>query len=231
MEHVLDSKVSLLGKALREEGSLANTLAYWAGQKQDKSASSGRRPRRSAAPEPLVKQGEMVFLARERQQKKLKQEAHRAQVDAKQGEIAHWEAKCIKQDELQCLRGMWEVPSLVLLMHSLSGYLRLNELTLTGLELGLLQPCHSHLMARVCSALLTVHQGNPCRPPPTLPYSGWHEKLVAIVAHWCAAAALPRWPPMPAAALRASRAAGAPRVRAWQAATRRGRRRRRRRRR
>ena len=49
------------------------------------------------------------------------------------------------------LQGLWEVPSLMLLVHAMKSYLKLTDITLTGLELGLLTPRRSRLLARVAT--------------------------------------------------------------------------------
>ena len=143
IEKILDQKVAMLGAAMREQGSLATTIASWATRKKpplelgDAAPSSGRG-RRRAPPAPLIKLCEIQW-AKEEKQRKKQREIDQKKSNAKLSvDIERFEQRWLAE-EVGVVQRYWEVPAMGVVFHLLQGAFKLENLSLTALEIG--PPC------------------------------------------------------------------------------------------
>ncbi|CAM4663769.1 unnamed protein product [Leuciscus chuanchicus] len=196
LEIILEQKLTLLSRTLREKTTLAVTSRGRFGTEDEKApvgTSSRRRlvPRNLAAITVGGSESIMVQAMRLEELQRVKDQKRQRELERKEAEEASvkdledWESSLLALAEPWAVRTMWELPAIGHFLCLAQKALNLPEIVFYELERCLLMPRCSSFLAKVMTSLL-LHpnkRANAHRRPP-LPYRKWEAELRRRVQDW-----------------------------------------------
>ncbi|XP_048021657.1 uncharacterized protein KIAA2026-like isoform X2 [Megalobrama amblycephala] len=196
LEIILEQKLTLLSRTLREKTTLAVTSRGRFGT-EDEKAPVGTSSRRRLVPRNLAtitvggSESIMVQALRLEELQRAKDEKRQRELERKEAEEAsvkeleEWERSLLALAEPWPVRTMWELPAIGHFLCLAQAALNLPEIVFYELERCLLMPRCSSFLAKVMTSLLCHPQkrANVHRRPP-LPYRKWEAELRRRVQGW-----------------------------------------------
>ncbi|KAF4099038.1 hypothetical protein G5714_021068 [Onychostoma macrolepis] len=191
LEIILEQKLTLLSRTLREKTTLAVTSRGRFGTEDEKAAvsSSSRRrsvPRSLASSESIMVQAlRLEELQRAKEEKRQREQERKEAEEASVKELEEWESSLLSLAEPCPLWSLWELPAIGHFLCLAQTALHLPEIVFYELERCLLMPRCSSFLAKIMTALLCHPQkrsGVQRRPP--MPYREWEGQLRRCVQSW-----------------------------------------------
>ncbi|KAG7477052.1 hypothetical protein MATL_G00089430 [Megalops atlanticus] len=196
LEIMLEQKLTLLSRTLREKTSLAVTSKGRFGTEEDKglgSTSTRRRsvPRSLATITMGASESLMVQALRLEEQQRAKEEKRQREQEKKEAEEAsakeleEWEQGLLAQASPWSIGTVWELPAIGHFLCLAQTVLNLPEIVFFELERCLLMPRCSTFLAKVMTSLLCHPQRRATlHRRPTLTYRRWEAALRQKVLGW-----------------------------------------------
>ncbi|XP_056444508.1 uncharacterized protein KIAA2026 isoform X2 [Gadus chalcogrammus] len=196
LEVMLEQKLTLLSRTLREKTTLAVTSKGRFGVEEERN-SGGTSTRRRSAPRSLTTitvgghESLMVQSLRQEELQRVKDEKRQRELEKKEAEetsakeLEEWEQSLLSQALPHPLDTLWELPAIGHFLCLAQTALNLPEIVFFELERSLLMPRCSLFLSKVMSSLLCAPQKRPTvhRQPP-LPYRRWERELRQRVLAW-----------------------------------------------
>uniref|UniRef100_A0A8C3JUJ7 KIAA2026 n=1 Tax=Calidris pygmaea TaxID=425635 RepID=A0A8C3JUJ7_9CHAR len=196
LEMMLEQKLALLSRHLREKTSIAVTSRGCYGLEDEKGMACVSTRRRST-PRNLVGlstgmfESVMVQVLRQEEQlrakeeKRLREQERKEAEEASQKEIEEWEKSLLAQAAPTRMETMWEIPAIGHFLCLAQQILNLPEIVFYELERCLLMPqCNAFLSKIMTSLLSPPHRRSTLHRRPTLSYRAWEAALRQKVQHW-----------------------------------------------
>uniref|UniRef100_A0A3Q2PU69 KIAA2026 ortholog n=1 Tax=Fundulus heteroclitus TaxID=8078 RepID=A0A3Q2PU69_FUNHE len=196
LEIMLEQKLTLLSRVLREKTSLAVTSKGRFGAEEDR-GSGGTSTRRRQASRYLATvsgaghESVMVRTLRQEEQQRVKEEKRQRELEKKEAEemsakeVEEWEQGLLSQAAPHTVGTLWELPAIGHFLCLAQTALNLPEIVFFELERCLLMPRCSPLLSKVMSTLLSPPQRRATlQRRPALPYRRWESELRQRVAGW-----------------------------------------------
>ncbi|KAM6976394.1 putative bromodomain-containing protein 10 [Tautogolabrus adspersus] len=196
LEIMLEQKLTLLSRALREKTTLAVTSKGRFGVEEER-GSGGTSTRRRLAPRSLATitvgghESIMVQTLRLEEQQRVKEEKRQRELEKKEAEemsakeVDEWEQTLLAQASLQTVDTLWELPAIGHFLCLAQTALNLPEIVFFELERCLLMPRCSLLLSKIMSSLLSPYQRRATlHRRPALPYRRWESELRQKVMGW-----------------------------------------------
>ncbi|XP_027301938.2 uncharacterized bromodomain-containing protein 10 isoform X3 [Anas platyrhynchos] len=196
LEMMLEQKLALLSRHLREKTSIAVTSRGCYGQEDEKGTPCTSTRRRST-PRNLVGlsagmfESVMVQVLRQEEQlrakeeKRMREQERKEAEEASQKEIEEWEKSLLAQAAPTRMETMWEIPAIGHFLCLAQQILNLPEIVFYELERCLLMPqCNAFLSKIMTSLLSPPHRRSTLHRRPTLSYRTWEAALRQKVQHW-----------------------------------------------
>uniref|UniRef100_U3K7R1 Bromodomain containing 10 n=1 Tax=Ficedula albicollis TaxID=59894 RepID=U3K7R1_FICAL len=196
LEMMLEQKLALLSRHLREKTSLAVTSRGCYGQEDEKTTACISTRRRST-PRNLVGlstgmfESVMVRVLRQEEQLRAKEEKRQRDQERKeaeeasQKEIEEWEKSLLAQAAPARMETMWEIPAIGHFLCLAQQILNLPEIVFYELERCLLMPQCSVFLSKIMTSLLSPpHRRPTLHRRPTFSYRTWEAALRKKVQHW-----------------------------------------------
>ncbi|KAM6170468.1 putative bromodomain-containing protein 10 [Rhynchocyon petersi] len=196
LEMMLEQKLALLSRHLREKTTIAVTSRGYYGLEDEKGTACTSTRRRStlrslAGLTSGVFESVMVQVLRQEEQlrakeeKRLREQERKEAEEANQKEIEEWERKLLAQAAPTCMETMWEIPAIGHFLCLAQQSLNLPEIVFYELERCLLMPqCNAFLSKIMTSLLSPPHRRATLHRRPTLPYKTWEAALRQRVQQW-----------------------------------------------
>ncbi|XP_051533837.1 uncharacterized protein KIAA2026-like [Myxocyprinus asiaticus] len=196
LEIILEQKLTLLSRTLREKTTLAVTSRGRFGTEDEKvpvGTSSRRRsvPRNLAAITVGGSESIMVQALRLEELQRAKEERRQREQERKEAEevsakeVEDWEHSLLSLSEPWLVRTMWELPAIGHFLCLAQTALNLPEIVFYELERCLLMPRCSSFLARVMTSLLChPHKRANLHRRLALPYRKWEAELRRRVQGW-----------------------------------------------
>ncbi|XP_078070223.1 putative bromodomain-containing protein 10 isoform X2 [Mustelus asterias] len=198
LEMMLEQKLTLLSRPLREKTTIAVTSKGRYGLEEERGAvctSTRRRsmPRSLGGMSTGVTESIMIQALRQeeqqraREEKRLREQERKEAEEAIQKEIEEWEKNLRALAEPTRMETLWEIPAIGHFLCLAQQILNLPEIVYFDLERCLLMPQCSGFLAKIMTSLLSPHHRRATlhRKPP-LPYKMWEAALKRRVLHWYA---------------------------------------------
>ncbi|CAL8321721.1 unnamed protein product [Lota lota] len=196
LEVMLEQKLTLLSRTLREKTTLAVTSKGRFGAEEERN-SGGTSTRRRLAPRSLTTitvgghESLMVQTLRQEELQRAKDEKRQRELDKKEAEetsakeVEEWEQSLLSQASPHPVDTLWELPAIGHFLCLAQTALNLPEIVFFELERSLLMPRCSLFLSKVMSSLLCAPQKRPTvhRQLP-LPYRRWERELRQRVLAW-----------------------------------------------
>ncbi|XP_012724607.2 uncharacterized protein KIAA2026 isoform X1 [Fundulus heteroclitus] len=196
LEIMLEQKLTLLSRVLREKTSLAVTSKGRFGAEEER-GSGGTSTRRRQASRYLATvsgaghESVMVRTLRQEEQQRVKEEKRQRELEKKEAEemsakeVEEWEQNLLSQAAPHTVGTLWELPAIGHFLCLAQTALNLPEIVFFELERCLLMPRCSPLLSKVMSTLLSPPQRRATlQRRPALPYRRWESELRQRVAGW-----------------------------------------------
>ncbi|XP_026722609.1 uncharacterized protein KIAA2026 homolog isoform X2 [Athene cunicularia] len=196
LEMMLEQKLALLSRHLREKTSIAVTSRGCYGLEKEKGTACISTRRRST-PRNLVGlstgmfESVMVQVLRQEEQlrakeeKRVREQERKEAEEASQKEIEEWEKSLLAQAAPTRMETMWEIPAIGHFLCLAQQILNLPEIVFYELERCLLMPqCNAFLSKIMTSLLSPPHRRSTLHRRPTLSYRTWEAALRQKVQHW-----------------------------------------------
>ncbi|XP_038137939.1 uncharacterized protein KIAA2026-like [Cyprinodon tularosa] len=196
LEIMLEQKLTLLSRVLREKTSLAVTSKGRFGAEEER-GSGGTSTRRRQASRYLATitggphESVMVRALRHEEQQRVKEEKRQRELEKKEAEemsakeVGEWERVLLSQAAPHTVSTLWELPAIGHFLCLAQTALNLPEIVFFELERCLLMPRCSLLLSKVMSSLLSVPQRRATlQRRPALPYRRWESELRQRVLGW-----------------------------------------------
>ncbi|KAM7023943.1 putative bromodomain-containing protein 10 isoform 2-T4 [Acridotheres tristis] len=196
LEMMLEQKLALLSRHLREKTSLAVTSRGCYGQEDEKTTACISTRRRSM-PRNLVGlstgmfESVMVQVLRQEEQLRAKEEKRQRDQERKeaeeasQKEIEEWEKSLLAQAAPARMETMWEIPAIGHFLCLAQQILNLPEIVFYELERCLLMPQCNVFLSKIMTSLLSPpHRRPTLHRRPTFSYRTWEAALRKKVQHW-----------------------------------------------
>ncbi|XP_075344475.1 putative bromodomain-containing protein 10 isoform X2 [Mycteria americana] len=196
LEMMLEQKLALLSRHLREKTSIAVTSRGCCGLEDEKGTTCISTRRRST-PRNLVGlstgtfESVMVQVLRQEEQlrakeeKRLREQERKEAEEASQKEVEEWEKSLLAQAAPTRMETMWEIPAIGHFLCLAQQILNLPEIVFYELERCLLMPqCNAFLSKIMTSLLSPPHRRSTLHRRPTLSYRTWEAALRQKVHHW-----------------------------------------------
>uniref|UniRef100_A0A7N9B002 KIAA2026 ortholog n=1 Tax=Mastacembelus armatus TaxID=205130 RepID=A0A7N9B002_9TELE len=196
LEIMLEQKLTLLSRPLREKTTLAVTSKGRFGAEEER-GSGGTSTRRRLAPRSLATitvgghESIMVQTLRLEEQQKAKEEKRQRELEKKEAEemsakeVEEWEQTLLSQASPQTVGTLWELPAIGHFLCLAQTALNLPEIVFYELERCLLMPRCSLLLSKIMSSLLSPPQRRATlHRRPALPYRRWESELRQRVMGW-----------------------------------------------
>lgn len=196
MEKILEQKLALLNRSLRDKVSLEATMALrsdFVPTEVSEGATGRRRATRVSYVSMINGEESSSLLTRLKIQEDLEERERRRIREKEKKEanlvllqdLAEWEEKELDPDMIKQLHSMWEIPSIASLLFLLKDFLCIQDLTVTELELSFIYASKSSLLARIFTALLiTPHQRKSLFKKPPMKFKLWESKLCDRLSSW-----------------------------------------------
>ncbi|KAK5616803.1 hypothetical protein CRENBAI_020492 [Crenichthys baileyi] len=196
LEIMLEQKLTLLSRVLREKTSLAVTSKGRFGAEEER-GSGGTSTRRRQASRYLATitggghESVMVRTLRLEEQQRVKEEKRQRELEKKEAEemsakeVEEWEQSLLSQAAPHTVGTLWELPAIGHFLCLAQTALNLPEIVFYELERCLLMPRCSLLLSKVMSSLLSPPQRRATlQRRPALPYRRWESELRQRVMGW-----------------------------------------------
>ncbi|XP_034047617.1 uncharacterized protein KIAA2026-like [Thalassophryne amazonica] len=196
LEVMLEQKLTLLSRTLREKTALAVTSQGRFGAEEERS-SLGTTTRRRLAPRSLGTitigghESVMVQTLRLEEQQRAKEEKRLRELEKKEAEemsakeVDDWEQSLLSEASPHTIDTLWELPAIGHFLCLAQTALNLPEIVFFELERCLLMPRCSLLLAKVMSSLLSPPQRRAMLHRwPAVPYRRWESELRQRVTGW-----------------------------------------------
>ncbi|XP_048383256.2 uncharacterized protein KIAA2026 isoform X1 [Stegostoma tigrinum] len=196
LEMMLEQKLTLLSRPLREKTAIAVTSKGRYGLEEERGAlctSTRRRsiPRSLGGMSTGVTESIMIQTLRQeeqqraREEKRLREQERKEAEEAVQKEIEEWEKSLRALAEPTRMETLWEIPAIGHFLCLAQQILNLPEIVYFDLERCLLMPQCSGFLAKIMTSLLSPHHRRATlhRKPP-FPYKIWEATLKRRVLHW-----------------------------------------------
>nr|XP_046230503.1 uncharacterized protein KIAA2026 [Scatophagus argus] len=196
LEIMLEQKLTLLSRTLREKTTLAVTSKGRFGAEEERS-SGGTSTRRRLAPRSLATitvgghESVMVQTLRLEEQQRAKDEKRQRELEKKEAEemsakeVEEWEQTLLSQAFPHTVDTLWELPAIGHFLCLAQTALNLPEIIFFELERCLLMPRCSLLLSKIMSSLLSPPQRRATlNRRPALPYRRWESELRQRVMSW-----------------------------------------------
>ncbi|XP_060618275.2 uncharacterized bromodomain-containing protein 10 isoform X1 [Anolis sagrei] len=196
MEGMLEQKLALLSRHLREKTAIAVTSKGFYGLEDEKgtACTSTRRrstPRSLAGLTTGVFESVMVQVLRQEEQlrakeeKRLREQERKEAEEASQKEIEEWDKSLLSQAAPYRMENMWEIPAIGHFLCLAQYILNLPEIVFYELERCLLMPQCSAFLSKIMTSLLSPpHRRATLHRRPSLPYRAWEAALRQKVQQW-----------------------------------------------
>uniref|UniRef100_A0A8C3XHI6 KIAA2026 n=1 Tax=Cyanoderma ruficeps TaxID=181631 RepID=A0A8C3XHI6_9PASS len=196
LEMMLEQKLALLSRHLREKTSLAVTSRGCCVQEDEKTTaciSTRRRstPRNLVGLSTGVFESVMVQVLRQEEQLRTKEEKRQRDQERKeaeeasQKEIEEWEKSLLDQAAPTRMETMWEIPAIGHFLCLAQQILNLPEIVFYELERCLLMPQCNVFLSKIMTSLLSPpHRRPTLHRRPTFSYRTWEAALRKKVQHW-----------------------------------------------
>ncbi|KAM4879439.1 putative bromodomain-containing protein 10 [Sylvia borin] len=196
LEMMLEQKLALLSRHLREKTSLAVTSRGCYGQEDEKTTvciSTRRRstPRNLLGLSTGMFESAMVQVLRQEEQLRAKEEKRQRDQERKeaeeasQKEIEEWEKSLLAQAAPTRMETMWEIPAIGHFLCLAQQILNLPEIVFYELERCLLMPQCNVFLSKIMTSLLSPpHRRPTLHRRPTFSYRTWEAALRKKVQHW-----------------------------------------------
>ncbi|KAG7320869.1 hypothetical protein KOW79_015284 [Hemibagrus wyckioides] len=196
LEIILEQKLTLLSRTLREKTALAVTSRGRFGTEDEKppvGTSTRRRsvPRNLAAISVCGSESIMVQALRLEEQQRAKEEKRQRDLEKKEAgeasakEVEEWERSLLSLAEPWPISTMWELPAIGHFLCLAQTALNLPEIVFFELERCLLMPRCSSFLAKIMTSLLCPpHRRITLHRRPALPYRRWEAELRQKVLGW-----------------------------------------------
>lgn len=196
LEVILEQKLTLLSRTLREKTALAVTSRGRFGT-EDEKAPVGTSTRRRSVPRNLAaisvcgSESIMVQALRLEEQQRAKEEKRQRDLEKKEAgetsakEVEEWERSLLSLAEPWPIGTMWELPAIGHFLCLAQAALNLPEIVFFELERCLLMPRCSSFLAKIMTSLLCPpHRRMTLHRRPALPYRRWEAELRQKVLGW-----------------------------------------------
>ncbi|XP_072114093.1 uncharacterized bromodomain-containing protein 10 [Mobula birostris] len=192
LEMMLEQKLTLLSRPLREKTTIAVTSKGRYGLEEERGATRRRSmPRSLGGMSTGVTESIMIQALRQeeqqraREEKRLREQERKEAEEAVQKEIEEWEKNLRGLAEPTRMETLWEIPAIGHFLCLAQQILNLPEIVYFDLERCLLMPKCSSFLAKIMTSLLSPHHRRATlhRKPP-LPYKMWEAALKRKVQHW-----------------------------------------------
>ncbi|KAM3874269.1 putative bromodomain-containing protein 10 [Diretmus argenteus] len=196
LEIMLEQKLTLLSRTLREKTTLAVTSKGRFGA-EDERGSGGTSTRRRSAPRSLATitvgghESIMVQTLRLEEQQRVKEEKRQRELEKKEAEemsakeVEEWEQSLLSQASPHLVETMWELPAIGHFLCLAQTALNLPEIIFFELERCLLMPRCNLFLSKIMSSLLSPPQRRcTLHRRPALPYRRWESELRQRVLGW-----------------------------------------------
>ncbi|XP_070781122.1 uncharacterized bromodomain-containing protein 10 [Enoplosus armatus] len=196
LEIMLEQKLTLLSRTLREKTTLAVTSKGRFGAEEER-GSGGTSTRRRLAPRSLATitvgghESIMVQTLRMEEQQRAKDEKRQRELEKKEAEemsakeVEEWEQTLLSQASPHTVDTLWELPAIGHFLCLAQTALNLPEIVFFELERCLLMPRCSPLLSKIMSSLLSPPQRRATlHRRPALPYRRWESELRQRVMGW-----------------------------------------------
>lgn len=196
LEGMLEQKLSLLSRPLREKTAIVVTSKGRYGLEDEKVTTCTSTRRRStsrslAGTTTGAFESIMVLAIRQeeqtkaRQEKRVREQGKKEAEEASYKEIEEWEKNLLAQAAPTLMENLWEIPAIGHFLCLAQQILNLPEIVFYELERCLLMPHNNVFLSKVMTSLLSPPHRRPSlhRRPP-LPYKSWEAALRQKVKHW-----------------------------------------------
>ncbi|XP_056301974.1 uncharacterized protein KIAA2026-like [Danio aesculapii] len=191
LEIILEQKLTLLPRPLRERTALWVTSRGRFGSEQQKTAvcSSSRRRRcrvSVCSSESIMVQAlRLEELQRTREHRRQREQERKEAEEASVKDLEDWETSLLSLAEPHPVSSMWELPAIGHFLCLAQRALNLPEIVFYELERCLLMPRCSVFLARLMTSLLCppLRRSSVHRRPP-MPYRRWESELRRRVQAW-----------------------------------------------
>ncbi|XP_037121907.1 uncharacterized protein KIAA2026 [Syngnathus acus] len=196
LEIMLEQKLTLLSRTLREKTTLAVTSKGRFGTEEER-APGGTSTRRRSSSRSLTTitvgghESVMVQALRMEEQQRAKEEKRQRELEKKEAEemsakaVEEWEQSLLTQASPHTIDTLWEVPAIGHFLCLAQTVLNLPEIVFFELERCLLMPRCSSLLSKIMSSLLSPCQRRATlHRRPALPYRRWEAELRQRVKGW-----------------------------------------------
>ncbi|XP_010891140.2 uncharacterized protein KIAA2026 isoform X2 [Esox lucius] len=196
LEIMLEQKLTLLSRTLREKTSLALTSKGRFGT-EDERGPVGTSTRRRSVPRSLAtitvggNESIMVQALRLEEQQRVKEEKRQRELEKKEAEetsakeVEEWERSLLSQASETPVKTLWELPAIGHFLCLAQAALNLPEIVFFELERCLLMPRCSIFLSKVMSSLLCQPQRRgTLHRRPALSYRCWEFELRKRVQGW-----------------------------------------------
>ncbi|XP_064601292.1 uncharacterized bromodomain-containing protein 10-like [Liolophura sinensis] len=188
LETMLEQKLALLSRDLREKTSIAATSGKLSEQAMTPYGSSLRRRGKNIAPHDssaLLNQLRHEEALRERESRKQQIQERRAAQEAMVQELLDWEEHLLEEPIITQLKHLWELPQIGLFLFLCQEPLNIGEVVQYELERCFAMAKESSTLQAVMTTLLsTPYQRTRLDKKPMMPYKVWEEKLRVRLAQW-----------------------------------------------
>lgn len=194
LELMLEQKLSLLSRNLRDKTSAALTSKSCERPGEDIGCTSTRR--RSSARNlanlnsgamesvmvQVLKQAEFL---RAKEEKRIKEQEKKEAEEANQKEMEEWDRGLLALAAPSSMETMWEIPAVGHFLCLAQQILNLPEIVFYELERCLLMPQCNVFLAKIMTSLLSPpHRRPTLHRRPNLPYRSWEATLRQKVQQW-----------------------------------------------
>uniref|UniRef100_A0A4W5M533 Bromo domain-containing protein n=1 Tax=Hucho hucho TaxID=62062 RepID=A0A4W5M533_9TELE len=196
LEIMLEQKLTLLSRTLREKTTLAVTSKGRFGT-EDERGPVGTSTRRRSVPRSLAtitvggNESIMIQALRLEEQQKAKEEKRQRELEKKEAEetsakeVEEWECSLLSQVAQNPVKTMWELPAIGHFLCLAQAALNLPEIVFFELERCLLMPRCSVFLSKIMSSLLCQPQRRgTLHRRPALTYRRWESELRQRVQGW-----------------------------------------------
>ncbi|XP_061873620.1 uncharacterized protein KIAA2026 homolog isoform X2 [Colius striatus] len=196
LEMMLEQKLALLSRRLREKTSIAVTSRGCCGLEDEKGRAYISTRRRSTSRNLVglstsTFESVMVQVLRQEEQlrakeeKRLREQERKEAEETSQKEVEEWEKSLLAQAAPTRMETMWEIPAIGHFLCLAQQILNLPEIVFYELERCLLMPqCNAFLSKIMTSLLSPPHRRSTLHRRPTLSYGTWEAALRQKVQHW-----------------------------------------------
>ncbi|KAM9329570.1 putative bromodomain-containing protein 10 [Gastrophryne carolinensis] len=196
LEAMLEQKVALLSRDLRNETMSPSTTASLGTLGEDKesectstrrrtSARSAANLNRGALQSVMVQLLKQAEFLRVKEEKRIKEQERKEAEEANQKEMEEWDRRLLALAAPSSMETMWEIPAIGHFLCLAQQILNLPEIVYYELERCLLMPQCNVFLSKIMTSLLSPpHRRPTLHRRPSLPYRAWETALKQKVQQW-----------------------------------------------